>query len=291
MESNNNKPPTGGEQFHGSRDAAFHLTQFVIHGNAQRLEAARCAINAGRIARHGAAHQGGQISSGREGRFRAARDNVACNAARETFLTKAKNNVGQFAFRQAIHQLRRAGARFFHAHIKRAVSAEGKAALRLIDLEGRNTKIHYHAIKRGNAAITQYRQHIAEAAFNQMQPTSKTLRQRRTARNRIRVAVYGENRATRCRFQNSAGIAATAKSGIQISRAILWAKRCQHFSQHYWHMALHGHGARPAAAGKVRPRSRARSRASSVRRRAASGSQIWKIRPTPTQATASVSAA
>ena len=89
------------------------------------------------------------------GRFGAARDNGACNAARETFLTETKNNVSQLAFGQAIHQLRRAWAGFFHAHIKRAVSAEGKAALRLVQLEGRNAKIHHHAIKRGDAAIAQ----------------------------------------------------------------------------------------------------------------------------------------
>ncbi len=211
----------------------------------------------------------------------AGRDDVARDAARGALLAKLEQQVGQFAFGQRVDQIGGGRPAAAHAHVERAIAAEREAARRIVELEGRHAEVEHHAIQGGDAVLRQQIQHVAELAMDQMQTAGKARGQTGAAGDRLGIAVDRPHRAGRG-FQERRGVAAAAERAVEIHAAAARGEQADDFGQHDGNVA---HCAPPA--GSVKPCTRARSRASARRRSAASGSQIWKMRPRPMNTTVS----
>ena len=111
------------------------------------------------------------------------------DAARGAFLAEFEQHVGQFALGQRVDQVGRGRAAAAHAHVERTVAAEREAARRIVELEGGDAEVQHHAIQRGDAALCQQVQHVAEPAMDQMQPAGKSRGQAGAAGDGVGIAV------------------------------------------------------------------------------------------------------
>ena len=140
--------PPGASSSARLRQRALDLAEFVVHPDAQRLEAARRRIDAGAVRRQHAADDGGEPAGRGDRRLGARGHDGARDAARRALLAEFEQQIGQLAFRQRIDQIGGGRAAAAHAHVQRAVGAEREAARRVIELERRDAEIQHHAIQR-----------------------------------------------------------------------------------------------------------------------------------------------
>jgi len=134
---------------------ALHLAELVVHRDPQPLEGPRRAVDAGRVARDGAADDLGELRGGLDRRLGPGAQDVAGDAAGVPLLAELGDDADQLVLRQGVHQLGRARPLSTHPHVERPVGTEGEAALRLVELERRHAEVHHHAIELGDAAFGQ----------------------------------------------------------------------------------------------------------------------------------------
>ena len=176
-------------------------SSFTRMRSAWKLRVA--GIDAGSIRRQHAADDGGE-ARGRDDRgLGAGRDDGAGDAARGAFLAEFEQQIGKFAFRQRVDQIGRGRSAAAHAHVQRAIAAEREAARRIVELERRHAEVQHHAVQRGDAALCQQFQHVAELAVDQVQAAGEARDQAGAARDRLGIAIDRPHRAGR-RFQDAA---------------------------------------------------------------------------------------
>ena len=113
--------------------------------DAQRLEGAGSGMN-GKAQRGGALrfrHDGGEL---RRAGDRARRDDGGGDAASVLLFAETGDDRSQRGMIGAVDEIGGAHAGQAHAHIQRAILAEGEAAFWLVELEGRDAEIEHDAI-------------------------------------------------------------------------------------------------------------------------------------------------
>ena len=175
--------------FSAASKPAFQLAQLVIHMDAQRLEGAGGGMDG--MAQGGGAlrfrHDLGQLRRAGDG---ARGDDGAGDAAGVLFLAIARDGQAQGALVGAVDEIGGAFARQAHAHVQRAVLAEGKTPRRLVELEGRNAQIQHDAVAFLGELV-----HVGEFALHQGQPAAEPFHQRLAAGDGVGIAVDAQHAA------------------------------------------------------------------------------------------------
>ena len=126
--------------------------------DAQPLKCAGGGVDAVLGAADNRADDIGELAGGLDTGFSAGADDGAGNGAGASLLAVLVDHVGEVAFVHGVdHVRRRRAARGVHAHIQRAVLAEGEAALRLVDLRGGYAQIQHDHVHR---CQTQFAGHL-----------------------------------------------------------------------------------------------------------------------------------
>ena len=183
-------------------------------------------------------------------------------AMRRVILAEAGDHRGQLAVAGAVDEIGGAHPRKAHAHIQRPVLAEGKSALRLVELEGRHAQIQHDAINSSGIGIRELI-HLRKLALHQGQAAAETLHQRLAARDGGGIAVDAQHAAIGG-FEDGGGIAAAAEGAVDILPAVARLQHLQHFVQHDRKMAARdaGHRASPPRSFSMRAFTRASASAS-----------------------------
>ena len=195
--------------------AALQFAQLVIHMDAQRLEGAGGGMD-------GMAQRGGALRLGHDlGQLRGAGDGAggddgAGDAAGVLFLAQPRDHRGQGAVIGAVDEIGGGFARKAHAHVQRAVFAEGKTARRLCRT-GRRKRPDPARCRRWRPANASMRENSPSTSVRR---PAKCSHQRLAAGDGFGIAVDAQHAAIGG-FQNGAGIAAAAESAVNIVRAVL----------------------------------------------------------------------
>src|SRR5262249_9296814 len=168
-----------------------------------------------------------------------------------------------------------------HAHIERAVVAEGETALRFVELEGGDAEIEGDAVGFDDAVAGEEILHLGEAAVDQREPAFEAAGRHASALDCRCVVVDRVNRAAGAREQRR-GIAAAAEGGIDVDRVIARGERGHHLFEHHGNVAAH------AAPPPEERAARARARRSFCTGSKRTGSQIWNFWPKPMNITRSL---
>src|SRR6202034_1464326 len=161
-----------------------------------------------------------------------------------------------------------------HAHVERTVGAEREAALRLVELEGRDAEIEDDAV----GLLPRDRVHRRERTLRQRETALELRDQLLAARDGVGIAVDAEHAALGG-AEDRARVAAAAEGRVDVARAVAGIERRDHLVEHDGDMAAHA----PAPVRCARARLR-RSACTGAKR---SLSQIWNLRPMPTKVTRS----
>ena len=143
------------------RQGAGELVQFAVHFDAQCLEHALGGVSSGTVRlRHHLVDEPVELGGRRQRFLRATAHDLAGDLAGEPFLPVC----AEYAYQLALgvlgqDALRGQGLADVHAHVERRVVRVGEAAVRLIDLQARQTQIHEHRIHPIDALVVK---HLAE---------------------------------------------------------------------------------------------------------------------------------
>ena len=105
-----------------------------------------------------------------------------------------------------------------HAHVERAVVAEGEAALGVVELHGGDAEIEHHAVDRVEAALGATPSRLEKRPSTSVSRPPAACTSSAPERDGARVAVDGDDRS-RGR-QHGAAIAAGAEGGVDIDAAV-----------------------------------------------------------------------
>src|SRR5215471_1082385 len=140
--------------------------------------------------------------------------------SRPRVLAVGFQDAGERRFGERVHEIRGGCSQArIHAHIERAVMAEGKAALGFIELEGRDAEIESDSVGGENAPLSQELFHFREPAMDERETAIKALDQHPAPRNRGGIAIDGVDHAARA-GEKLRRIAAAAEGGIDIDRVV-----------------------------------------------------------------------
>jgi hypothetical protein len=127
MEGDDGQPPAGLQQRLGAGEAAVELAELVVHGDAQRLEAARRRIDGVALLRaEDAADDSGKLAGAGDRALGAAADDGAGDRSGALLLAIAEEDVGELRLVQLVDQIGRARALAAHAHVERPVARKEK---------------------------------------------------------------------------------------------------------------------------------------------------------------------
>ncbi len=123
------------------------LEQLLIEIEAERLEGPRRRV-LGLIV-PAAKHAGddvGKLAGPGDGGFCPARHDGADDGAGALLLAEGGEDGGKIALRQSVDEIACGQTLGAHAHVEGTVLGEGEAALRLIELHGRDAEVERHAV-------------------------------------------------------------------------------------------------------------------------------------------------
>ena len=189
-ETTTSRPPGLSTRF-GRGEAVRQLGKLLVHENAQRLEGARRRMDRARARRaprrprsRPARGWCDRPSAGARPRWRARpRGHGAPRPSVEMMVARSRSDAGA-----TTSAARRPVAA--HAHVERAVEAEGEAALGLVELHGRDAEVEHdavHSVDAGSSRATASQ--IGEAVLHQGQPAAG-----RSARAAPRAIASGRGR-------------------------------------------------------------------------------------------------
>src|SRR5579862_1892980 len=277
VEGDDDEPPVVGKHVGRRIEAALKLAQLVVHMDAQRLEGARRGMD-GETLRRGAERLGHDLGQLRRACDRSGGGYCLRDAARLLLLAVAEDHVGEHALARGVDEIGGALAVLAHAHVERTVGAEREAALRLVELEGRDAEIEDDAA----GLLPRDRIHRRERALRQREPALELRDQLLAARDGVGIAVDAEHAAFRG-GKDRARIAAAAEGRVDVARAVARVQRLDDFVEHHGDVAAHAPAPVRCASARLR-----RSACTGAKR---SLSQIWNLRPMPTKVTRSFSPA
>jgi hypothetical protein len=202
----------GGERF-------SDLLQFFIHQQSQRLKAARRRIDFVRPPAHHAADDVGEFAGALDRRFRAFLHDRPRHRPRPPFFAKRREHTRKIGFRPFIDDIGGTRPVAAHAHVERPVAAKGKAALRLVDLHGRNAEIEQHAVERGKAVIARRFVEIGEALLYEHEPALHLGHKIGAESDSGLVSIQSDDTAIRG-FEDRARMPARAERAVEIDAAI-----------------------------------------------------------------------
>ena len=181
------------------------------------------------------------------------------------------DQIGEFPLGEPRDQIGGARPIPSHPHIERSVMAEREAALGLVDLHRRDAEIERDTRNRTRFGLGDEPFHVAEAAFNDLEPAGVPDGETGAARDRVGIAVDAEHAAVR-RGQQRLGVTAGTERAVDVERAVPRCKRGDNLGDKNGFVfargqvggvsARFGHDGRRAAplAGSVVPCWRERSR-------------------------------
>ena len=137
--------------------------------------------------------------------------------AREALLAERRDDGGKIALGRRVDHVGGARPVAAHAHVERAVLAEGKSALGLVELHRGDAEIEHDAVDRVMAEAARDRFEIGEPVLDQREPAARPLDQLGAARDRALVAVDADHARAR-RLEDRARIAAGAERARRCRR-------------------------------------------------------------------------
>ena len=124
MEGDDGEPSAFNQQALAREQALDQLPEFVVHGDAERLEAAGRGVSVTRLATDGFFDQASQFGRRRDRLDRTCRDDRMRNAARFELFAIGEQQVGEIGFIEAVDEVRSGLALPRHAHVEGAIAHE-----------------------------------------------------------------------------------------------------------------------------------------------------------------------
>ena len=228
MERHHREPPAFGEQALGREQAFDQFAQFIVHRDAQRLEAAGRRMGIARLPADGLFDRRGEHRRRGDGLVGARRDDEVRDAPGFAFLAIGIEQIGEIFLFEAIDEVRRAVAVTTHPHVERTVAHEGKAAQRLVELHGGDADVEHHAIDRGGAGeLIEGR----EAARYEAEALGKLGGQRLGERRHIGVAIDRHDRGAR--LEQGPRIATRPEGAVDKAGAGERRQRLEHLGEEH----------------------------------------------------------
>ena len=218
-ETTDSRPPSRQDAL-GGEQSRCKLVQFLVHEQPQRLEGARRRMDRARLAVHDAADDVGERAGGEDRIFLPLGDDGARDRARMPLLAQKENDIGEIAFGNFRDHIRGARSVGAHAHVERAVLAEGEAALGLIELHRRDAEIEHDAVDRLIPALPRDLIERGEARLHELEPAFRAFDKTRAMRDRALVAVDADHAAIGG-VEHHARVAAGAEGAVDIDAAVL----------------------------------------------------------------------
>src|SRR5205823_3204088 len=169
----------------------------------------------------------GEFAGAANGSTPARRDDGSCDAPCVAFLAEITDQLGEIALLETGYQIGGARPIPSHAHVERAVEAERKAAVGIVELLRGDADVERDAGDRIGRYRANQPLHVAEAAFDQIQSAGMPGGEGSAALQRFGIAIDAEDAAAR-RFQQPGAVTAAAKGAVHISFAIARRERRQH---------------------------------------------------------------
>ena len=147
MKCHNRQHAPGAKRTFGRLQPIHKRAHFVVHGNAQRLKAARGGVALARFGpRQTPFNQCNKLCRGRNRGGCTRARNGARDAPGGAFFAVVVKDVRQQRLWRGVDQICGAGPMVGHAHIQRAIAQKGKSALWLVQLHRGHAQIQHHAI-------------------------------------------------------------------------------------------------------------------------------------------------
>ena len=217
-------------------DRGGGLVEFAVHGDAQRLEGARGGVARGAAAAaDGAFDDVGEARGRDDGLAGLLAHNRAGDAHRvglfAVLAEQPRQRGGVVAERG--DQLRGgAAARGVHAHVQRAVGPEGEAALRLVELEGRDAQVEQHAVDAVEPVRARHAAQIGELRVHRLEAVAERREPLAAARDRGGVAVQPQQPSVgRARAKHLLRVAAPAERPVDIAPPGARVERLERFME------------------------------------------------------------
>src|SRR5262249_41851637 len=299
MEGDDYQPATGLEQPLCGGKTACELIELVVQIKTERLEGTRRRVfGFVALAAEHARDDVRQLFRRLDRRFGAPCHDSFGNCARAAFLAEFADDLCEFSGGEFVDNVARAGPFFAHAHVERPFLHEGEAALRLIELHRGDTEIERDAVDGFDSLPVHDLVHGAKAAGDELQPARELRSKRATCRDRLGIAIDGDDLAFRS-FEDGFAVTASAERPVDDDCAGLRLKRVKHLREHHGNVAGPSPDAPPpprhhprAPSGPPLPRrpapsnlrrSRTFCRASAKWASNRPGSHIWNFSPRPTK--------
>ena len=311
MKRNHRQPAAGHQQLFGRSKSTVEFAEFVVDGYTQGLERPSRWVLPGLGCGHDRTHHGGELKGPPERLMPLSRADRTGDPTGEALLAELADEFRELPFRQGSDQIGSSLTFAAHPHIERPVKAKRKAAFRLVELDRRDPEIESNAGDRAAGYGSEQADHLAETALDDGQPSAVPLGQLASVAYRFRVAVECDHSAPRCGEQCRA-VAAASKGGVDIKGVVTRGQRREHGIDKHGDMRrpwaelrtprLHfqvrvvlalldherGRLARLPSDGILIPSRRVRSSKAASCAANRSGSQIWNVDPSPTNAALSV---
>ncbi len=140
--------PPGRSSRSAAASALRQFVQFLVDRDAQRLKRPRGRMDFADSCRRGAGDDFAPAGRGQNRRLGALGDDGAGDSPRGALLAIKIKDVGERLRLQFIDQIGGAAPGPLHAHVERPVEAEGKAALRLVELHRRHADVERDSVER-----------------------------------------------------------------------------------------------------------------------------------------------
>ncbi len=173
------------------------------------------------------AHDLRQFAGGADRGLPPGRGDRPRDAPGEALFAEPADQLGQLVLGKLRDEVGGARPILSHAHVERAVEAKREATLGAVELLRGNAEIERDPGDRVGRCRADQLIHVAEAAFDQRQPTGELGGESRTAPHCLGIAVDAEDPATR-RGQQPRAVAAAAEGAIDIGFAVAWRECRQH---------------------------------------------------------------
>src|SRR5690606_29104743 len=149
MKGDDHQPAARLERALGCEKSATELAQLVVDEDAQALKRARRWVDLVlRIVAERALDRIGEVAGTLEGTNGAPLFDQPRDAARVALFAEHPDDARQIAHLEAVDNVGSARPFLRHAHVERAIAAERKSALGLVELHGGDADVQHYAVDR-----------------------------------------------------------------------------------------------------------------------------------------------
>src|SRR2546421_8263429 len=234
MKSDDGNARTGLESRSQNTQTVFERTKLVIHFHAQRLKDLGGRMTP-TVPADKAFDRTRQRESFAERACLAHLYDQARDPARSRFLSQFAKQSGQLFSAVLIYNSRRSKlVPRIHAHVERTAADQAKAALRVFELSGRDTKIKKRATDGANSKLIENLRRVPKIHVAYRDAPAEACQLRAHMLDCIGVLIQGQNIGTAS--QKRFSVATTATGCIDDERTWLRLEQLYHFPLEHWTM-------------------------------------------------------